>query len=117
MPTAHLILNQNEIGDNYLTTYLKVVKHEKLSRTGSLCEEKLDYNFTDCVKRSVSNEAGCKLPWDKTTTGSIVFLAVQNSSIGDLVTHSLTDSLTHSLTDSLTHGTFTFDIQRATLET
>ena len=33
------------------------------------------------------------------------FLAVQNSSIGDLVTHSLTDT------------TFTFDIQRATPET
>ena len=37
------------------------------------------------------------------------FLAVQNSSIGDLVT----DSVSHSLT----HGTFTFDIQRATQET
>ena len=36
---------------------------------------------------------------------SKVSLAVQNSSIGDLVTH------------SLTHSTFTFDIQRATLET
>ena len=34
----------------------------------------------------------------------LAFLAVQNSSIGDLVTHSLTDSLTNS--------TFTFDIQR-----
>ena len=32
-----------------------------------------------------------------------LFLAVQNSSIGDLVT------------DSLTKGTYTFDIQRATL--
>ena len=69
MPTTHLILNQNEIGDNYLTLMLNVVKHEKLARPGSLCEENLDYNFTDCVKRSVSNEAGCKLPWDKTTTG------------------------------------------------
>ena len=37
------------------------------------------------------------------------FLAVQNSSIGDLVTDSLTDWLTNT--------TFTFDIQRATLET
>ena len=34
-----------------------------------------------------------------------IFLAVQNSSIGDLVT------------DSLTHSTFTFDLQRATQET
>ena len=34
-----------------------------------------------------------------------VFLAVQNSSLGDLVTESLTDS------------TFTFEVQRATLET
>ena len=36
---------------------------------------------------------------------SKVSLAVQNSSIGDLVTHWLTQSVTHS--------TFTFDIQRA----
>ena len=47
-----------------------------------------------------------------------MFLAVQNSSIGDLVTH----SLTHSVTDSLTEGTFTFDItdrpkRLATVET
>ena len=35
------------------------------------------------------------------------FLAVQNSSIGDLVTH----SLTHSLLVKLTNGTFTFDIK------
>ena len=48
---------------------------------------------------------------------SLLFLAVQNSSIGDLVTHWLTDSLTDSFTHWLTHGTFTFDIQRATLET
>ena len=39
-----------------------------------------------------------------------MFLAVQNSSIGDLVTH----SLTHSLTESLT---FTFAIQRVIPET
>ena len=38
-----------------------------------------------------------------------VFLAVQNSSIGDLVTN--------SLTHSMAKGTFSFDIQRATLET
>ena len=39
----------------------------------------------------------------------LVVLAVQNSSIGDLVANSLTHSLTHS--------TFTFDTQRATPET
>ena len=37
------------------------------------------------------------------------FLAVQNSSLGDLVTH--------SPLGLVTHATFTFDIQRATLET
>ena len=42
---------------------------------------------------------------DKRKKGEVTFLAVQNSSIGDLVTNSLPDS------------TFTFDIQRATLET
>ena len=30
---------------------------------------------------------------------TIMFLAVQNSSIGDLVTHSLTHSLTHDYND------------------
>ena len=38
----------------------------------------------------------------------VLFLAVQNSSIGDLVTQSLTDSL---------RVPFTFEIHRATLET
>ena len=42
----------------------------------------------------------------KETMEVSMFLAVHNSSIGDLVTDSLTDSLT-----------FTFDIQRATQET
>ena len=41
--------------------------------------------------------------------GLTLFLAVQNSSIGDLVTN--------SLTHSLTHGTLLIDIQRATQET
>ena len=40
----------------------------------------------------------------------IFFLAVQNSSIGDLFTDSLTESLSQSVT-------FTFAIQRAILET
>ena len=40
---------------------------------------------------------------------SFMFLAVQNRSIGDLVTN--------SLTHSMTKGTFSFDIQKATLET
>ena len=50
---------------------------------------------------------------DKRIRQIAIFLAVQNSSIGDLVTHWLTQSLSHSLT----HSTFTFDTQRATPET
>ena len=69
MPTYDMVLDHNEIGDSYLTLMLEVVKHEKLSRLGSLCEESLDYNFTDCVKRAVTSEAGCKLPWDNRTSG------------------------------------------------
>ena len=70
LPAFNLVLDQNNIGDTTMTVLMiEVVKHEKLSRPGSLCEEKLTYNFTDCVKSSVSNEVGCKLPWDKKTTG------------------------------------------------
>ena len=47
---------------------------------------------------------------DFSTFPRTLFLAVQNSSIGDLVTHSLTDWLTNSLT-------FTFAVQRTILET
>ena len=54
-----------------------------------------------------SCNAGCK---GDVACMQVSFLAVQNSSIADLVS-------CHSLTDSLTHATFTFDIQRATLET
>ena len=44
---------------------------------------------------------GCS-GWKGEKASFMVFLAVHNSSIGDLVTH--------SLTQSLTQGTFTFDI-------
>ena len=44
-----------------------------------------------------------------------IFLAVQNTSIGDLVIHSLTQWVSEWV--RLTEGTFTFGIQRATLET
>ena len=70
MPTFDMVLDHNEIGDSYLTLMLEVVKHEKLSRPGSLCEQKSDYIFTDCVKRAVTREAGCKLPWDDRTAGA-----------------------------------------------
>ena len=76
MPTFDMVLDHNEIGDSYLTLMLEVVRHEKLSRPGSLCEEKLDYNFTDCVKRAVTREAGCKLPWDSRTSGEKLLLEI-----------------------------------------
>ena len=69
MPTFDMVLDHNEIGDSYLTLMLEVVKHEKLSRPGSLCEQKSDYIFTDCVKQAVARDAGCKLPWDDRTSG------------------------------------------------
>ena len=59
-----------------------------------------------CVTLKLKPELSVKI-----STGFVLnlFLAVQNSSLGDLVTQ--------SLTHSLTQGSFTFEIQRATQET
>ena len=61
-----------------------------------------------CFRHWNQAQRGMLLMTQKATT--MAFLAVQNSSIGDLVTH----SLTHSLTESL--RTLLVDIQRATQE-
>jgi len=86
----------------------------------SMASEKYFINGNGKWKIILSNNGKWKLQWKRkfhlhnhAFCFSLIFffsfLAAQDSSIGDLVT----ESLTHWLTQS----TFTFDIQRATLET
>ena len=55
---------------------IEAVRHEKISREGAGCNPALDYHFSSCVKQSISEEIGCKLPWDEQTTGGKVILTM-----------------------------------------
>ena len=41
--------------------------HEELNVPDDPCEEDTEYNFSACVKRSLSREIGCRTKWDKWT--------------------------------------------------
>ena len=41
--------------------------HEELNVPDDPCEEDTKYNFSACVKRSLSREIGCRTKWDKWT--------------------------------------------------
>ena len=40
-------------------------KHRKLNLDRSACNEDPAYSFTTCVKETLSQKIGCRLPWDK----------------------------------------------------
>ena len=42
-----------------------MTKHKKLNLPDRPCEETATYSFTTCVKESLSQQVGCRLPWDK----------------------------------------------------
>ena len=42
-----------------------MTKHKKLNLPDRPCEETATYSFTICVKESLSQQVGCRLPWDK----------------------------------------------------
>ena len=44
---------------------ISLTKHKKLNLGHRPCEEKKDYSFTICVKESLSQQVGCRLPWDR----------------------------------------------------
>ena len=73
MPGVQRILSSEEIGTKYLGLSLELVRQERLNRAKNPCNPDVDYKFSACVKQSLSDIIGCKLPWDKHTQGSSIF--------------------------------------------
>ena len=46
---------------------IALVKHKRLNLERQPCEEDEDYRFLDCVKESLAEQVGCRLPWEKAT--------------------------------------------------
>ena len=44
---------------------ITLTKTKKLNLGHRPCEEKTDYSFTICVKESLSEQVGCRTPWDR----------------------------------------------------
>ena len=50
---------------NFDLMYVRETKHVKLNRADYPCQESKDYDFRQCVKRSVYKKVGCKMDWDQ----------------------------------------------------
>ena len=44
---------------------ITLTKYKKLNLDNRPCEEMKDYSFTVCVKEKLSQQVGCRLPWDR----------------------------------------------------
>ena len=75
------ILSFEDIGNQFLGFTLELVRRERLNRAESPCNPDIGYKFSRCIKQSVSDTIGCKLPWDKHTEGFIVDNRVFNVSL------------------------------------
>ena len=69
MPSVQRIISLEEIGNKYFGFSLELVRRERLNRAENPCNPDVNYKFTRCIKQSVSDTIGCKLPWDKHTSG------------------------------------------------
>ena len=49
---------------NFDLLYVRETKHVKLNRAEYPCQEGEEYDFRQCVKRSVYTKVGCKMEWD-----------------------------------------------------
>ena len=85
-----------------------VMSQDQREHSAAHLPRKIQHRWEFNIRFSSTNNSGDNLMFFFNDFTSV--LAVQNSSIGDLVTHWLTESLTES-------RTFTFDIHRATSET
>ena len=59
-----------EIMGNTMQTHyqeIKLVKHKRLNIDRQPCEEDENYRMLDCVKESIAEQVGCRLPWDRAT--------------------------------------------------
>ena len=43
------------------------MKHKRLNIDRQPCEEDENYRMLDCVKESIAEQVGCRLPWDRAT--------------------------------------------------
>ena len=66
------MLSVDDIGNQYLRFTFELIRRERLNRPESPCNPDIGYKFNQCIKQSVSDIIGCKLPWDKHTEGSII---------------------------------------------
>ena len=46
---------------------IALVQHKRLNLDRQPCEEDEDYRMIDCVKESLAEQVGCRLPWEKKT--------------------------------------------------
>ena len=58
-------------GNQFVLFTLELVRRERLNRAENPCNPDIGYKFSRCIKQSVSDTIGCKLPWDKHTEGFI----------------------------------------------
>ena len=65
-------LSFEDTGNQFLGFTLELVRRERLNRAENPCNPDIGYKFNQCIKQSVSDAIGCKLPWDKHTEGSIM---------------------------------------------
>ena len=60
LPQFYIMIKKNA-GSGYLI--LEVVKHKKLNRAESPCEESDSYHYADCIVRSTATSVGCQTFW------------------------------------------------------
>ena len=60
LPQKYLKIKKSA-GSGYLV--LEVVKHKKLNRAGSPCEESDSYHYADCIVRKTAASVGCQTFW------------------------------------------------------
>ena len=75
------ILSFEDIGNQFLGFTLELVRRERLNRAENPCNPDIGYKFSRCIKQSVSDAIGCKLPWDKRTEGFIIGNLIFNVSL------------------------------------
>ena len=74
MPTINGNIEQESLGTNWHSLFLKTVRHEKIHRSSAPCNPQPQYRFSLCVKKAVSKRVGCRLPWDMHTSGECFIL-------------------------------------------
>ena len=60
VPRSMLTLKQKA---GSVSIYLKAIRHEKLNLPDKPCEPSLDYDFANCLERSVVASVGCQPRW------------------------------------------------------